>query len=117
MARTRALHLALVLTLLSLTCDLGAVCALAGIEGECCCPMKMEGGSSPCMDMSGDDAPDAHDPEAAIDSGERFSVAVLDVAPSPVAAGDPSATAGAARSHAPLAASTPLFLSHCAFLC
>lgn len=118
MARSRTyLHLALAVTLLSLTCDLGAVCAFAGMEGECCCPMKMEGGSSPCMDMSGDDRPDAHDPEAAIESSERFSAAVLEAAPSIASCGDPTAVTGISLADAPPAAPTPLYLSHCAFLC
>ena len=79
--------------------------------------MKMEGGGSPCMDMTGDDSPDAHDPEAAIESGERFSAAVLAAAPSPAANGDPSAVTGPAPADAELTAPTPLYLSHCAFLC
>ena len=119
MARTRTyLHLALAVTLLSLTCDLGAVCAFAGMEGECCCPVKMEGGSSPCTEMSGDgETPGAHEPEAAIESSERFAAAVLDAAPLLAASGDPSLDAGATSALAPLAAPTPLYLSHCAFLC
>ncbi len=112
------LHLALAVTLLSLTCDLGAVCAFAGMEGECCCPMKMEGGSSPCTEMSGNgDPPDAHEPSATIESGERFAAAVLEAAPLLAAPGSLSSSPGTAPAGATPAAPTPLYLSHCAFLC
>lgn len=119
MAKSRTfLHLALALTLLSLTCDFGAVCAFAGMEGECCCPMMMESGGSPCTEMSGDgEAPGAPEPEAAIESGERFAAAVLAVALLPTGPDSLSSPQGAAPAGAPLAAPTPLYLSHCAFLC
>ena len=118
MAKYRiCLHLALALTLVSLTCDLGAVCALAGMEGQCCCPVKMASGRSPCTDVSGGDAPARHEPDAAVESGERFAAAVLDGAPLPAASGAPFPAPGVALAPALQAAPTPLFLSHCAFLC
>ncbi len=106
-------HLALALTLVSLTCGLGALCADMG--EECCC--MTADGSSPCTEMSGGkDMPVSPDQQATIDSGERFSIAVVDAAP----LSSPGASTPARDSRAPQAApaaSTPLYLSHCAFLC
>ncbi len=109
-----SLHLALVLALTSLTCGIGAACAAMG---ETCCCM-MEDGGSPCTEVSGGgDAPAAPAPASAVDSGERFSVAIADATP---LGSSPGATAsapdGRARQVTP-AASAPLYLSHCAFLC
>ncbi len=117
MAKLRpALHLALALTLASLTCDFGAVCAMAGMDG-CCCPVAA-GTPPPCTDVSGDrDMPGAQETPAALDAGERFSAAVLDGVP---VAAAPGATASPADARAGLgvpAPATPLYLSHCAFLC
>ena len=117
MSKLRApLHLAVALILLSLTCDIGAVCAAAGMEGECCC--MMADGSTPCTDMSdGDEAPGAAEPAATIDGGQRFPVAVLAARFAELSPGAaPSGPDGRLRLSVD-AAATPLFLSHCAFLC
>ncbi|MCP3959458.1 MAG: hypothetical protein GY719_16535 [bacterium] len=116
MVKTRSsLHVALALFLVSLTCDLGAACALAEMEGSCCC--EQMGAESPCMELSGGDGPSGAPEQAAIESGQRFSVAVLDAplpSPSPDAV---SPRFGDSASLEPAAAGTPLYLSHCAFLC
>ena len=108
-----ALHLALALTLTSLTCGLGALCA--GMGDDCCC--TMEGGGSPCQEMSGDDTPVSPEQEATFASGERFSVAVVEAAPAATGDGVAPALGEARAARAPAAAGAPLFLSHCAFLC
>ena len=107
------LHVGLALILLSLTCDLGAVCAFAGLGGDCCCPVEA---GSHCDVKGGDDSPFGGSPEAAIDSSERFCVAVLE--PSSAAATVRSSElSGRGSLTRPAASSTPLYLSHCAFLC
>jgi hypothetical protein len=109
-----SLHLALALTLTSLTCGLGALCA--GMGESCCC--IVEDGGSPCQEMSGGHgAPISPEQDATFASGDWFSVAVLEAAPA-VTAPDAAAALPMARSaRVPAAAATPLFLSHCAFLC
>ncbi len=108
------LHLFLALTLVSLTCGLGALCASMG--EDCCC--MMEDGGSPCTEVSGgNDAPATPEPAASIESGDRFSVAIVDALPIGASPGaSASAQDGRALQAAP-AAPTPLYLSHCAFLC
>ncbi len=109
-----SLHLALALTLVSLTCGIGAACAAMG---ETCCCM-MEGGASPCTEVSGGgDMPVGPEPASVLDSGERFSVAIVEASPlGPSSGASASAPDGRASRLAP-AAPTPLYLSHCAFLC
>ncbi len=110
------LHLAMALILLSLTCDIGAVCAMADSGSDCCC--QMEGMEAPCTDMSGsDDEPGAPEPAATIDSGERFSLAILDATPGVSAPGVLDPASRGRIGPAFTARSTPLYLSHCAFLC
>ena len=113
MAKLRTpFHLALALILLSLTCDVGAVCAAAGMEGECCCITA--DGSTPCTDMSdGDAAAGAPEPAATVDGG-RFSVAVLAVRVAELSPGDaPSGPDSRLR----LAVdSTPLYTLHSSLL-
>ena len=108
------LHLALALILTSLTCGLGALCA--GMGEECCC--MMEDGSSPCTEISdGNDAPVTPEPVSTLESGERFSVAVMDASAAGTALGDSESPRRARAQQAVAAAATPLYLSHCAFLC
>ncbi len=109
-----SLHLALALTLVSLTCGLGAACAAMG---ETCCCM-MEDGSSPCTEVSGGgDTPVSPEPASTLETGERFSVAIVDPAP-PGTGPEVSASQPDRRAlEAALAPGAPLFLSHCAFLC
>ncbi len=109
-----SLHLALVLALTSLTCGIGAACAAMG---ETCCCM-MEDGGSPCTEVSGGgDAPVSPEPASALDSGERFSVAVVDAAPFAAGPGASASLPNGTRRLAAPTAPTPLYLSHCAFLC
>ncbi len=108
-----SLHLALALTLTSLTCGLGAFCASMG--ESCCC--VTEDGGSPCQEMSGDDAPMSPEQDATLASGERSPVAVVEAAPGSTGDGTANAPRRVGGSQAPAAAPTPLFLSHCAFLC
>ncbi len=108
------LHLALALSLVSLTCGIGAVCAEMG---ESCCCMTDDGGS-PCTEMSGGrDAPIDPEPAASIESSERFSVAIVDAAPLVARQGATAQTMEGRILGAARAAPTPLYLSHCAFLC
>ncbi len=107
------LHLALALALVSLTCGLGAACA--SMEESCCC--MMADGSSPCTEVSGgSDGPAAPEPASTIESGKRFSVAVVDASPAALSPGTPALPAGG-RAAAAAAATVPLYLSHCALLC
>ena len=108
------LHVALALTLTSLTCGLGALCA--GMGEECCC--MMEDGSSPCTEVSGgNDAPVTPEPASTLGSGERFSVAIVDASPMAASSGDSQSPRIGRDQRATSAAPTPLYLSHCAFLC
>ncbi len=108
-----SLHLALALSLVSLTCGLGALCA--DMVEECCCMVE---GSSPCTEVTGgDDAPVTPEPTSTIASGERFSVAILDASPVGTSPGASASAHNGRASRLPPAAVTPLYLSHCAFLC
>ncbi len=108
------LHFALALILTSLTCGVGALCA--GMDEECCC--MTEDGSSPCTEVSGgNDAPVTPEPASTLESGERFSVAIVEAAPIGTSAGNSESSRGGRAAQAPAAAATPLYLSHCAFLC
>ena len=110
------LHLAMALILMSLTCDVGAVCAMASSDEECCC--SSEGMSSPCTDMSGDeDAPSGPESAATVGSGERFSQAILAPAPGISPPGAPRPTLSGRIDLAAANRTTPLYLSHCSFLC
>ena len=107
------LHLALVLSLVSLTCGIGAACAEMG---ETCCCMTADGGS-PCTEMSGgNDAPTDPEP-AALASSERFSVAIVEASPLTASLDASASTLNARFFEATPAESPPLYLSHCAFLC
>lgn len=107
------LHLALALILTSLTCGIGAACA--SMDERCCC--MMEDGASPCTEMSGgSDAPVSPAPASTIESSDRFSVAVVEASPA-AGLGATASDSDASASPAPDAAPTPLYLSHCAFLC
>ncbi len=78
----------------------------------------MADGSSPCTEVSGgSDSPAPPAPASSIESGERFSVAVVDAAPVGARPGDVEPAGNGRALQAAPAASTPLYLSHCAFLC
>ncbi len=109
-----SLHLALALSLVSLTCGLGAFCADMG--EDCCC--MMENGASPCTEVSGSgDTPAAPEPEAAIESGERFSVAIIDAGPLATSLAVEAPRGGGRAPRTVATAATALYLSHCALLC
>ena len=108
------LHLALALALASLTCGIGAACV--AMEERCCC--MTEDGSSPCTEMSDPDgAPVSPAPVSTLESGERFSVAIVTASPLAASSGVPASTSGRPDTQASPGAPTPLYLSHCAFLC
>lgn len=116
MDRRAFLHVALAFILMSLTCDFGTVCAMADDGGDCCC--ATEGMPTPCTDLSGgDEGPATPDPSGTLLTGDRFSVAILAVAPatSAPAASEPATAGRLGPGRA--ARETPLYLSHCAFLC
>ncbi len=108
-----SLHLALVLGLTSLTCGIGAACAAMG---ETCCCM-MEDGSSPCTEVSGGGEPVSPEPATTLDSGERFSVAVVEATPLATSPGASASLPDGRALEAVPVSGTPLYLSHCAFLC
>ena len=108
------LHVALAFALASLTCGIGAACAAMG--ERCCC--MTEDGSSPCTEMSDrDDAPVSPAPVSALESGERFSVAIVTASPLAASSSVSASISCLPDTQAAPGASTPLYLSHCAFLC
>lgn len=109
-----SLHLVLALTLASLTCGISAFCASMG--ESCCCMTENDG--SPCTEMSDSgDAPVSPAPASTIESGERFSIAIVDASPIAASLGGSASSSDRLNAQASLAAPTPLYLSHCAFLC
>ena len=114
MAKLRtSLHLALVLILVSLTCGAGAGCAIAGGS----CGGIVEDSGAPNTGWSGIAiARGVSEPGATAGKGERLTAAVLDAVTAATCSGLSSSSAAPA-SPAPPAASTPLYLSHCSFLC
>ena len=110
------LHLAIALTLLSIACDAGAVCAMAGMGGDCCCPMPDRG--TPCTDVTGGgDVSGASELAAIIDLGQFFAQAVLCATQEilPPRALEPGR--GGPLGPTSETRSTPLYLSHCSYLC
>ena len=112
MAKLRtALYLALALLFVSLACDPGAVCGLAGSSAEKT-PEAGAGGGLSGVGMQ----PGVFEATGLSAKGERFAAALLDAAAARTADGlSPSSAPPAPLRQR--AAATPLYLSHCAFLC
>ncbi len=109
-----SLHVALALLFVSLTCDPGAACALAGMAGSCTegAPETGAGGGLSGVAM----LPGTFEAGSTAVKGERLAAALLDSEPVGAGCGlSPAAVLPAPLGE--LAAPTPLYLSHCAFLC
>ena len=107
-------YLALTLTLALLTSGLGSACPPAVGEGDCTCPAE---GAPPPTDVSGDAFFSAPELAATFESVERSSAAVAAASAQSAPAPRPPASSVLPPRTSPSAASTPLYISHCAFLC
>ncbi len=107
-------NLALALTLALLASGLGGACPPVVGEGDCYC--LNEDATAPA-DVSGDVYFAAPDLNATFESVERSTSAVADASAQPTPAPKTPASSVLPPRTSPSAASTPLFLSHCAFLC
>ena len=117
MAKQRiAPFLALAFLFVSPLCDAGSGCAVAaGVGGAYWKAVPAEGAAA--GGMSGPALrPGGSEPAATIGKGERLQAADLAGSEARFAGGFSPAT-GAPAAAAPNAAPTPLYLSHCAFLC
>ena len=106
--------LALTLALALATSGLGGACPPAVGESSCSCPG--EGAQLP-TDVSGGAAFGAPELAATFESVERSTSAVAGASIQATLASTPPASSILPPRTAPSAASTPLYLSHCAFLC
>ncbi len=75
-------------------------------------------GTSHCTEMSDTgDAPISPEPASTVESGDRFSVAIVGASPLAASPGASAPTSDGLGAQASPAVPTPLYLSHCAFLC
>ena len=108
------LHLALALLCASLLGDVDGRRVVADVDGGCC--MSVPAGAGDEGGFSGGLLLDVGEPMGVGNQFEHSSAATVDAADLRSPHGDRSSSAQGAAA-APPAPSTPLYLSHCVFLC